>query len=321
MRSGNGRHRRPRQAPAFVVAAGVTGAGMALPLLATSGAHAADSPTWDRVADCESGGLWSANTGNGYYGGLQLTLESWKDNGGTEYASRPDLASRSEQIAVAEKILDALGPEAWPSCSMSSGLTDEATQAPEVDPGLPDGDLLDPPAGTPTGEPSPSGSGDTSAPEPGPSPSDSTEAPAPDEPSGSADDSRAATGGVGSGPSDTPDAPDATGSPAPSETTQAPDAPDATGTPGDDGSKAPEAGGRHRGTPDTRGEHRDRPSRGRHSRGGDPAGEHLVRPGDTLWDIAEDNHVDGGWPALYDANRDTVGDDPDLILPGQLLRW
>ncbi|WP_309032971.1 transglycosylase family protein, partial [Streptomyces alfalfae] len=73
MLSGNGRHRRPRQAPALVVAAGVTGSAIAIPLLGATGAHAADGAAWDRVAECETGGAWSQNTGNGYYGGLQLS--------------------------------------------------------------------------------------------------------------------------------------------------------------------------------------------------------------------------------------------------------
>ncbi|UJB42377.1 transglycosylase family protein [Streptomyces sp. A1-5] len=134
MRSGNGRHRRPRQAPAIFVTAGVTGAGLALPLFAASGAHAADTTTWDKVAQCESGGVWSAATGNGFYGGLQLTQEMWNDYGGTAYASRPDLASRAQQIAVAEAILDDRGPDAFPSCAVNAGLTKDGRK-PRVDPG------------------------------------------------------------------------------------------------------------------------------------------------------------------------------------------
>ena len=134
MRSGNGRHRRPRQAPAIFVTVGVTGAGIALPLLGASGAHAADTATWDKVAQCESGGVWSAASGNGYYGGLQLTQELWDTYGGAAYASRPDLASRSQQIAVAQSILDARGPDQWSSCAVSAGLAKDG-RAPEVDPG------------------------------------------------------------------------------------------------------------------------------------------------------------------------------------------
>jgi hypothetical protein len=301
MRSGNGRHRRPRQAPAFVVTAGVTGAGMALPLFAASAAHAADSGTWDKVAQCESGGLWSANAGNGYYGGLQLTLQTWKTHGGTEYAARPDLASRSEQIAVAEKILDAVGPEAWPSCSMSSGLTEESTQAPDVDPGLPD-DLL----GLPTSPPS--DDEDTASPETSPAPSTSP------------DDT----------PSDEADEPEATTTPEASEDGDAPSSDDApadaaTGKTGDDsGQQAPDGAGKHRGSADPHGDAQEHTSRGRHGRPelpADAAGTHTVRHGDTLSAIAARNDVPGGWPALYAANHQTVGDDPDLILPGQILHW
>lgn len=127
MGSANGRHRRPRQAPAIVVAAGVTGSAIAIPLLGASGAHAADATTWDRVAECESGGAWSADFGNGSYGGLQLSPETWKAYGGEAYAERADLASRAQQIAVAEKVLDARGPKAWPSCAVISGLAADGT--------------------------------------------------------------------------------------------------------------------------------------------------------------------------------------------------
>jgi resuscitation-promoting factor RpfA len=132
MRSGTGRHRRPRQAPLLFVTAGVTGAGFAMPLLAASGAQAADTATWDRVAECESGGVWSTNDDNGYYGGLQFTLSTWEKYGGTVYAERPDLASRSQQIAIAEKILTEEGPEAWPTCAIPSGLTEDSTEKPEI---------------------------------------------------------------------------------------------------------------------------------------------------------------------------------------------
>ncbi|WP_206320629.1 transglycosylase family protein [Streptomyces zingiberis] len=122
MRSGNGRHRRPRQAPAIFVTAGVTGAGIAIPLLAATGAQAASGATWDKVAECESGGLWSADTGNGRYGGLQFSQEAWERYGGLNYAPSADQASRNAQIAVAEKQLAAEGPGAWSGCATSAGL-------------------------------------------------------------------------------------------------------------------------------------------------------------------------------------------------------
>ncbi|TFV51751.1 hypothetical protein E4P43_09455 [Blastococcus sp. TF02A-35] len=71
---------------------------------------------WDAVAKCESGGNWSINTGNGYYGGLQFSPTTWTSFGGGAYASRADLATREQQIAVAEKVLATQGPRAWPTC-------------------------------------------------------------------------------------------------------------------------------------------------------------------------------------------------------------
>lgn len=129
MLSGNGRHRRPRQAPALLVAAGVTGSAIAIPLLGATGASAASGTTWDAVAECESGGSWSANSGNGYYGGLQMTQETWEDNGGLDYAPSADQASRSQQIAVAEKILAKQGTSAWATCGLVAGLTQNSDSA------------------------------------------------------------------------------------------------------------------------------------------------------------------------------------------------
>ncbi|MFF9901168.1 transglycosylase family protein [Streptomyces longispororuber] len=135
MLSGQGRHRRPRQAPAILVAVGVTGSAIALPLLGATSASAADAETWDKVADCESGGAWSAK-GSGYYGGLQLTQETWEQYGGLSYAPSADQASRSQQIAIAENVLRDQGPDAWPNCAPAAGLT-KGGEAADVDPGLP----------------------------------------------------------------------------------------------------------------------------------------------------------------------------------------
>nr|WP_179723128.1 transglycosylase family protein [Petropleomorpha daqingensis] len=71
---------------------------------------------WDAVARCESGGNWAINTGNGYYGGLQFSQSTWNSFGGGAYAPRADLATKSEQITVAERVLDVQGPGAWPTC-------------------------------------------------------------------------------------------------------------------------------------------------------------------------------------------------------------
>ena len=74
---------------------------------------ASADPNWDAIAQCESGGNWAINTGNGFYGGLQFTLSTWYANGGT---GMPNQASRQEQIRVAENVLHTQGIGAWPVC-------------------------------------------------------------------------------------------------------------------------------------------------------------------------------------------------------------
>jgi resuscitation-promoting factor RpfA len=90
--------------------------------LATA-SNAQASSVWDRVAACESGGNWHINTGNGFYGGLQFSGSTWNGFGGGRYASRADLATKSEQIAVAQRVLATQGPGAWPTCGARAGLT------------------------------------------------------------------------------------------------------------------------------------------------------------------------------------------------------
>ncbi|KIQ67299.1 transglycosylase [Kitasatospora griseola] len=92
-------------------------------LLTATSAHAADVSTWDKVAQCESTGNWSINTGNGFYGGLQFTSSTWAAYGGTAYAPQANQATKAQQIAVAEKVLASQGPGAWPVCSVKAGLT------------------------------------------------------------------------------------------------------------------------------------------------------------------------------------------------------
>ena len=108
---------RRRLAGVAVAGAATVGAGLALP----SSAQA--STGWDRVAACESGGRWSINTGNGYYGGLQFSYGTWKGFGGQRYATTANRASKAQQITVAKKVLQVQGPGAWPHCSRVAGLT------------------------------------------------------------------------------------------------------------------------------------------------------------------------------------------------------
>ncbi|MET7375775.1 transglycosylase family protein [Micromonospora arida] len=87
---------------------------------------------WDAIAKCESGGNWKINTGNGYYGGLQFSQSTWAGYGGKKYAARADLASRGEQIAIAEKVLDGQGIGAWPTCGKKGGSATKPTAKPST---------------------------------------------------------------------------------------------------------------------------------------------------------------------------------------------
>ncbi|MGW3123330.1 transglycosylase family protein [Streptomyces sp. NPDC001107] len=98
-------------------------------LAATGNAAAADGGVWDRIAQCESGGNWHINTGNGYYGGLQFSAGTWRAYGGTAYASTAAGASREQQIAVATKVQHAQGWGAWPVCSARAGAYGSAPAA------------------------------------------------------------------------------------------------------------------------------------------------------------------------------------------------
>jgi hypothetical protein len=83
---------------------------------------AKDQWPWGCVAECESSGRWNANTGNGFYGGLQFRRPTWEKFGGLAYAPRADLATRQEQITVAEEVVATQGWEAWPACSKRYAL-------------------------------------------------------------------------------------------------------------------------------------------------------------------------------------------------------
>ncbi|MFG2696205.1 transglycosylase family protein [Kitasatospora sp. NPDC048407] len=223
--TGTGRHRRSTKAEKVVAAAGVASVGLALPLLSATGAAAAPADTWDRVAQCESGGDWSINTGNGYYGGLQFSSSTWRAYGGGDYAARADQATRSEQIAVAERVLASQGPGAWPSCSIKAGLSR-------------DGD---------SSEDTASRSQQRAA-APEQKQAKSQQAPKSQQQSKSSKQSAPA------------------------------DAPTQSGT-----------------------------------------GNYTVQEGDTLSGIAAARNVSGGWEQLFRANRELIGADPDVIMPGQVL--
>jgi nucleoid-associated protein YgaU len=204
-----GRHRASSTASKIrrraTTVAAVAGVAAVTPLL-VAGPAQADSVNWDAIAQCESGGNWSTNTGNGYYGGLQFSQGTWLAYGGGQYAPTASQASRSEQLAVAERTLAGQGIGAWPVCGKRAGSS--ATYQPQG----------------------------------------STE--------------RA-----------------------------------------------------------TRSERRSTPVRQERTTTTTPVtgGEaYVVRSGDTLGKIAAAQHVDGGWKALYAANRAVV-ENPDLIFPGERL--
>ncbi|MBC9716747.1 transglycosylase family protein [Streptomyces sp. TRM66268-LWL] len=311
MLSGNGRHRRPRQAPALVVAAGVTGSALALPLLGATSAGAVDGGSWDRLAECESGGVWSANFGNGYYGGLQFDQATWEQFGGLDYAPTADLASRGEQIAVAEKVVAAQGTQAWATCAPIAGIAQEKGTATP--------DAKDRKGASKETDKTEDWEGADSAPQ-------------------TPDPSASATPGLGDlplfGESDwnlggsSSATPDDSGIPDELPTPDASDSASDEGKSdksGEDSTTSPEdSSGRHRGdraaddTADT-----DRGSSGRHASRDDAerdaGGEYTVQPGDSLWGIADEQGVKGGWSSLYGGNRLVIGDDPNFILPGQDL--
>jgi LysM repeat protein len=360
-----------------VVTVAATGAGLALPLLGTGAAHAADNSTWDKVAACETGGLWSADTGNGFFGGLALTQETWDEYGGGAYAKRPDLASRSQQIAVAEKILADIGPDAWPGCETGTGLLKD-TAPPSVDPGstatpgpapstpVPSAPTSAPPSapgapattapGTPTATP-PAATPTTPAPGTIPTaPGTATTPPAgPTTPVGGTADTPGVPGPpatAGTGTAGTPGTPGAAGSPA---------VPGTSGTPGAPGATAPSAtpgGGKHAKPYDPTDEQlaaADQATRthvyavtapdapdgtaagstdannvnnaNNNTNNGTKTGTssatatdtYTVDNGDSLSGIAAAHHVEGGWQHLYDANHRTIGVNPNLIKPGQIL--
>ncbi|WP_052391460.1 transglycosylase family protein [Streptomyces sp. NRRL B-24484] len=193
-------------------------------------AHAASAATeaapaagqgvdWDKVAACESGRRWHLNTGNGYYGGLQFNQQTWRANGGLAYAARPDLASREQQIAVAEHLAARRGLAPWPTCGARASHT----------------------------------TGHHTIPAPRPAQHPAARQPTASQPAASQ-----------------------------SAAVAEPDRVDGT-SPAEDGTI-------------------------------------VVQDGDTLDGIAQTLQLPGGWPALYAANQDTIGDNPDLILIGQTLR-
>ncbi|WP_031075005.1 transglycosylase family protein [Streptomyces sp. NRRL WC-3742] len=244
---GSGRHRRRTQTEKVIAVAGVAGVGLALPLLTATGASAAPASTWDAVAQCESGGDWGINTGNGFYGGLQFTPSTWKAYGGTAFAAQANQASKGQQIAIAEKVLASQGPGAWPVCSQKAGLSKGG----------------------------PAASVDTSS------------------------DTKAQSAPGKQAPKAEKPAQKPVQQYAPKHAAPKAEKPEQPAQPYAPKHAAPQSAAPQSAAP--------------------KAGDYTVRSGDTLSTIATVQGVSGGWQSLYDHNRSTVGGDPDLILPGQVL--
>lgn len=118
MSSYQGKHSQPSRATKNIAKIALAGAIIGAPVVLA--AAPANAVNWDAVAQCESGGNWGANTGNGYYGGLQFTAGTWKANGGS---GSPAHASREDQIRVAENVARTQGMHAWPHCGTHGGAS------------------------------------------------------------------------------------------------------------------------------------------------------------------------------------------------------
>jgi hypothetical protein len=155
----SGRHRKPTASAVNVAKIAFTGAVIGSGSLALAGqAGAATDGEWDQVARCESGGNWAINTGNGYHGGLQFTSGTWASHGGGQYAPAANMATKEEQIAVAERVLASQGKGAWPVCGgpLSRSTPRNVIEEPQaLDAPAVNGELPPPPPADPFAPPPP----------------------------------------------------------------------------------------------------------------------------------------------------------------------
>jgi resuscitation-promoting factor RpfA len=129
----SGRHRKPTTSSISVAKIAFTGAVLGSGSIAlASQAVAATDGEWDRVASCESGGNWAINTGNGYQGGLQFNQGTWAAHGGGQYAPSAQLATREQQIAIAERVLASQGRGAWPVCGHGLSASSPRNSLPDA---------------------------------------------------------------------------------------------------------------------------------------------------------------------------------------------
>ncbi|MCW2653539.1 MAG: resuscitation-promoting factor RpfA [Mycobacterium sp.] len=188
----SGRHRKPPSPSVNVAKLAFTGAVIGGGGLALAGhANAASDGEWDQVARCESGGNWAINTGNGFQGGLQFTPGTWAGHGGGQFAPAANMASKDQQIAIAERVLGTQGRGAWPVCghglSSASPRNVLPASARVQDADAPAPDAV--PADAPLPPPPDQGVVETAALDaPLPPPPDAPPAPAPDAPPAPAPD-------------------------------------------------------------------------------------------------------------------------------------
>jgi resuscitation-promoting factor RpfA len=172
----SGRHRKPTASAVNVAKIAFTGAVIGSGSLALAGqAGAATDGEWDQVAKCESGNNWAINTGNGYQGGLQFSSGTWSSHGGGQYAPAAHMATKDEQIAVAERVLATQGKGAWPVCGrgLSGSTPRNVIEEPQaLDASAVNGELPPPPPFDPFAPPPP----------PDAAPFDPMSAPLPDAP-------------------------------------------------------------------------------------------------------------------------------------------
>jgi len=264
-----GRHRKPSKVGAALLRTMAGGVAVVVPALALAApASAATDSTWDSVAQCESSGNWSINTGNGYFGGLQFSQSTWDEYGGGAYASRADLATRSQQIVIAEKTLAGQGWGAW-TCAAIVGATGGV-------------DLRN--SAVPAGNSS--------------TPASTTSASTTSASTTSASTTSASTTSASAGSSSGADAaaPEATDAPAASSL-----AVTGSGTSSTADQSASDYSGSS-GSADLAWPSSAAPG------ASEAAGIYTVQQGDTLFKIAQAKGISGGWAVLYAANKNAIAD-------------
>ena len=267
-----------------------TGVVIGIPILGlATPASAAPDSTWDSVAQCESTGNWSTSTGNGYYGGLQFDQSTWDAYGGQAYAGRADQASKSQQIAVAEKTLAGQGWNSWPVCSKQAGATGQGVT------------LRD---GASTTSSSDSTSNDSS------SKSDTSSNDTSSNDTSSSDTSSNDTSSDDTSSDDTSSNDTSSDDTSSSDTSSSDTSSDDTSSDDTSSNGADES--------DTSSNQSDTSSTPSDSVSSSSAGSYTVKSGDTLSKIAIAHGVSGGWRGLAKANASVISN-PDLIYPGQVL--